>query len=94
MARGGFVELAIEMKKGSVDVGNLGNEAMALYDLGNYRGALAKLRPALVVSQRNGDDAKVVDSHLMTISCHLGLREVSLRRSWGGFAKNADEPLS
>ena len=86
MARGGFVGSAIEMKKGSVDVGNLGNEAIALYDLGNYQAALAKFRPALAASQKNGDDAKVVDFHLMTITCHMGLREVSLRSSWRGFA--------
>ena len=71
----------IEMKKGAGDVEALGNEAMALYDLGNYSAAVAKLRPALAASQRNGDDAEVVDFHLMMISCYVALHEVSWRSS-------------
>jgi hypothetical protein len=84
----------IEMKKGPDDGIVLQNEAVALYDLGNYRDALAKLKPALVASQRNGDDAEVVDFHLMMISCYAALREVSLRSSWRGFEEKADESLS
>ena len=73
--------MVIEMKKGSVDVEALGNEAVALVRLGNYSAALAKLKPALAASQKNGDDAEVVDFHLMMISCCVALHEVSWRSS-------------
>ena len=84
----------IEMKKGPDDGIDLAKEAIALLRLGNYSAALTKFRPVLAASQRNGDDAKVVDFHLMIISCHIGLHEVSLRRSWRGFEEKADESLS
>ena len=79
MARGGFVGLAIEMKKGPGDVEALRTEASALVKLGNYRPALEKYRPALAALQLNGDDVNALDVHFMMIRCHEALHEVSSR---------------
>ena len=64
------------MKKGGDNVGALMPEAAALGDLGRFRAALEKLRPALA-SQTNGDEAVVVSNHLTVIMCHAALDEVS-----------------
>ena len=79
LARGGFVGLAIEMKKGPDDGINLANEAVALADLGNHHAALAKFTPALAALQLNGDHVNAVHIHLLMIRCHVVLHEVSSR---------------
>ena len=79
--------MVIEMKKGPDDAIDLENEAAALMRLGNYRAALAKYRPALAASQKNGDDVNAVDVHLMMIACHAALQEVSWRTSRRGFVQ-------
>ena len=94
LARRGFVGLAIGMKKGPDDGIKLANEATALVNLGSYREALEKYRPALAVLQTNGDDFNVVTVHLMMIKCHAGLQEVSWRSSMRDFVWKADKPLS
>ena len=71
------------MKKGADDGMALAKEADALANLGNYRAALVKSKFALAASQTNGDDVNTVDVHMLMISCHAGLLEVS-RRSRGG----------
>ena len=81
MARGGFVGLVIEMKKGPDNGINLASEAAALADLGNHRAALAKFRPALAALRKMGDDMNAVSVHLNIIACHAGLQEVSGRSS-------------
>ena len=73
------------MKKGPEDGIDLFHEAMALVKLGNFREAVAKLRPALAASQKNGDEMNVIVFHLMMIRCHAGLEEVSWRSNWRGF---------
>ena len=77
LARGGFVGLVMEMKKGPDDAIDLANEAVALADLGNHRAALKKYRPLLADLRKNGDDVNAVRLHLLTINCHAMLREVS-----------------
>ena len=77
MARGGFIGLVIEMKKGTDDACVLANEAIALAKLGKHRDALAKFRPALADQQTSGDDAGAVHIHFMMIKCHAALQEVS-----------------
>ena len=73
--------MVIEMKKGSDDVNDLANEAVDLANLGNYRAALAKLKPTLAASQTNGDDVGVVNVRLLILSCHAALQEVTRRSS-------------
>ena len=80
LARGGFVGLVIEMKKGADDVKVLMNEASALFGLGNYRAALEKLKPALAASHTSRDEANAVNVHLRMLRCHAGLEQVSWRR--------------
>jgi hypothetical protein len=77
LARGGFVGLVIVMMKGADNFEALRIEAAALYGLGDYRAALAKLRPALAASQKNGDYVNAVCVLLMMIRCHEALHEVS-----------------
>jgi hypothetical protein len=91
---GGLVGLVIEMKKGPDDVKVLRKEATALVDLGSYREALDKMRPALAALQTNGDDVNVVNVHRMMIFCHAALEEVSWRSNKGRFVRKADKPLS
>ena len=88
LARGGFVGLVIEMKKGADDWIGLMNEADNLYELGNFRAARAKYRTALAASQLNGDEANVVHVRLMMIRCHSGLEEVRRRSGMRRFSKS------
>ena len=77
LARGGFDGLVVEMKKGPDDGIVLKDEGVALVKLGNYRAALAKYRPALAALRKMGDDKNAVNVHLMMITCHAALQEVS-----------------
>jgi hypothetical protein len=81
LARGGFVGLVIEMKKGPDDAIDLANEAAALANLGNHRPALEKFTPILAALQKHGDGVDAVGVHLNIIACHAGLQEVSGRSS-------------
>ena len=65
------------MKKGPDDAAVLISEALSLANLGRYRAALAKFRPILAASQKNGDGVDSVSVHLSIIACHAKLQEVS-----------------
>ena len=86
-ARGGFVGLVIEMKKGPDDAIDLSNEAVGLITLGKHRPALEKFTPILAALRLNGHDADAVSVHLNIIACHAGLQEVSWRTSRRGSAQ-------
>ena len=65
------------MDKSSDDVDVLFNEAMALHNAGMFQKALPKLKSALAMAEKVGDDQSVMGLSSWIITCHHSLGQVS-----------------
>ena len=67
------------MDKGSDDCLVVRKEAAALFAAGMYRKALPKIKSALAMAEKAGDEQAAVDLYTWIIACHVFLEEVSWR---------------
>ena len=65
------------MDKGSDDLTAVRKEAIDLYNAGKYRKALPKIKSALAMAEKAGDEQATVDLSTWIIGCHVHLEEVS-----------------